>query len=78
MQTLTLTITDSLARKLAELVATTGATKEQIITEALEKNLNTLRPIPELSPEDLAMMEEIEETTNYTPKEFYSRWGIEA
>lgn len=37
MQTLTLTITDSLARKLAELVATTGATKEQIITEALEK-----------------------------------------
>lgn len=76
----TLHISPNLAERLAVLAQSRGTTQEQLIAQALDTldQEQPLRPIPELSQDEIALFTEIGLSEKFSDEAIIQRYGMKA
>ncbi|QMT31531.1 hypothetical protein [Alysiella filiformis] len=72
----TITLPPQLSERIAFLAAQTGKTQEQVIAAAVAQFNPTERAIPELSPETIALMTEINTSPQFNDEAILQRYGM--
>lgn len=72
----TITLSPQLSERIAIFAAQTGKTQEQVIAAAVEQYMHQERAIPELSPETIALMTEINTSPKFSDEAILQRYGV--